>query len=432
VTLVDEPPLVDNPELPGKAPMQVSPHNLDAERVVLGGLLNKQAAVSSVVDTLDPSDFYEPAHAHLFATILELHNQGIVPDAALVLQEIRRTGVPVQPHTITACQMDGVALVRPYVSIIVDTATSRKVLAAVEAVQVEARKGTMDAAEMVSLLRDTAASVDAPPSAGEHLAGLDTIDQFLTTSDLTPAPWVIPGLLRQGWRCMVVAPEGVGKSVASRQVAIAAAQGVHPFTHRPIPPVRTLIVDLENPDDAIAETCKPITDRARDASSSYDEGRAWLWRRPDGIDVRTRAGRVALERVIATVKPDLVCLGPMYKAYSVRARENDELAAGEVQRVLDDLRTRHSFSLLLEHHAPKASGLSVRDLVPYGSSLWLRWPELGLTLIPGDGEREAKTSLVVGRFRRDRALNSWPTRLDRGAPGRWPWSGFYENGMDDL
>lgn len=430
----DEPPLEDNPEMPGpKAQPANVPQNIDAERAVLGGLVNGQAKIGAVIDQLDADDFYLPAHGHLYHAIVGMHRAGSNVTPVLVRAELNRLALPVTDEVLIACQAQGTGIVNRYVALVVNASIARKVLMAVENVSTVAKAGTMDGLELVDLLREAAAGIDAPPSAGQHFVGLDTVDRFLETADLSPSPWVIPGLLRSGWRALVVAPEGVGKSVASRQLAIAAAQGVHPFRHTRITPVRTLIVDLENPDDAIADTCKPITSQARAVSADYQPDRAWLWRRPEGIDVRSRAGRVALERTIAAVQPDLVCLGPLYKAYNVKARENDELAAGEVQRVLDDLRTRYKFALLMEHHAPKATGLSVRDLVPYGSSLWLRWPELGLTLIPGNGETAKKDSLVVGRFRRDRMTNAWPDRLDRGGAGRWPWVGYWENGQgDDL
>jgi replicative DNA helicase len=220
---------------------------------------------------------------------------------------------------------------------------------------------------------------------------------------------------------MIVAAEGAGKSVATRQLAICAAQGVHPFRFSTMPPVRTLIVDLENPDDAIAQTCKPITARAKLAAQDYEPGRAWLWRQPGGVDLRTRVGRGRLEAVVAATQPDLVCLGPVYKAYRSSAKESDELAAGEVQGVLDDLRTRYRFAVVLEHHAPKAQG-GYRDLLPYGSSLWLRWPELGVKFTQDQND---KRSVKVGRFRQDRVEASWPDRLDRG--GLWPWTGFWHN-----
>ncbi|MBK9178745.1 MAG: site-specific DNA-methyltransferase [Acidimicrobiales bacterium] len=97
---------------------------------------------------------------------------------------------------------------------------------------------------------------------------------------------------------------------------------------------------------------------------------------------------------------------------------------GEVQHVLDDLRTRYRFALLVEHHAPKRQA-GVRELAPYGSSLWLRWPELGLKLIPTD---DTNRVMDVGRWRGDRRQSGWPARLERGTP--WPWVGVWPDGWE--
>lgn len=220
---------------------------------------------------------------------------------------------------------------------------------------------------------------------------------------------------------MIVGAEGVGKAVTMRQIAGAAAQGIHPFNLTPIPAVRTLLVDVENPADAIVETADMIAKAARHQSDGYDPDRAHIWHQPGGINLRDRADRLRFDQVLAKVRPDVVCAGPMYKLYRVGARESDEQAAQEVQHIFDDLRTRYSFALVLEHHAPKGSG-PVRDLLPYGSSLWLRWPELGIKLDP-DVDAGGKGSLGVGRWRRDRVVCSWPYRLDRGT--RWPWVGWW-------
>jgi replicative DNA helicase len=194
-----------------------------------------------------------------------------------------------------------------------------------------------------------------------------------------------------------------------------------------IPPINVLIVDLENPEDSIVDTCNPIREIVRGkVAAEYDANRAWLWWKPGGIDIRTRTDRSKLEAVIAHTKPDLVCLGPLYKAYSVNARENDELAAGEVMRVLDDLRTRYNFALMMEHHAPKGSG-STRAMMPYGSSLWLRWPEIGLSMTDARGDG---TVMDLGRWRGDRLENSWPEQLIRGSEARssWPWTARWPDG----
>lgn len=216
-------------------------------------------------------------------------------------------------------------------------------------------------------------------------------------------------------------------SVLFRQVAIAAAAGIHPMLHTPIPKQVSLVVDLENPDEAIIDVCNPIVAEARRTNGEgYEHERAWLWHRPGGINLRARGDRAQLEAVIATVRPSLVCIGPLYKCYQVGGHESDEQAAGEVERVFDDLRTRYQFALMIEHHAPKKTSMSgKRDLNPYGSSLWLRWPELGITLEPIDGDVR---NIRLGRFRGDRVVSSWPERLERSKP--WPWRGVYPE--DDL
>jgi replicative DNA helicase len=228
---------------------------------------------------------------------------------------------------------------------------------------------------------------------------------------------------------VLVAAEGVGKSVLFRQIAIAAAQGIHPLSFDPMKevPPRTLIIDLENPEDAIVDVCKPIRDEALGrAGADYDPDKAWLWWVPQGMDLRSRAGKAKLEAVIEHVRPEVVALGPLYKSYAVAANERDEQAALEVMRTFDDLRTRYKFALLLEHHAPKGSGGASRELTPYGSSLWLRWSEIGLTMNPLGDDPEDLSLMRLGRFRGDRVEHAWPNRVRRSKP--WPFQGEWDAG----
>jgi hypothetical protein len=135
---------------------------------------------------------------------------------------------------------------------------------------------------------------------------------------------------------------------------------------------------------------------------------------------------VELESILRRRRPELVAFGPFYKSYSRKASESDEQVAAEVQEVLDDLRTRFSFALVGEHHAPKAQQ-GHRDLSPFGSSLWLRWPELGLKLVP---MVDRPGALRVQRWRGDRAEVRWPDELHRDRV--WPFVGKYSGGVDDT
>jgi hypothetical protein len=54
-----------------------------------------------------------------------------------------------------------------------------------------------------------------------------------------------------------------------------------------------------------------------------------------------------LEREVEAHRPELVVLGPLYKT-TIRTRGEDfEQMAEGVQHVLDDLRTRYGFALLM-------------------------------------------------------------------------------------
>lgn len=256
----------------------------------------------------------------------------------------------------------------------------------------------------------------------ERTARLRTVSEFLGDVDATPKPWVVDGLLRRGWRCVIVAGEGSGKTVLMRSLAIAAAAGVHPLHHSQIVPVKSLIVDLENPEDAIAETLGPLHRRALTVNDAYC---ADIEHRPEGVDLRSRKGRLDMEAVIQASEPELVCMGPIYKMYRTKASESDELAAGEVMSFLDDLRHRYGFALVLEHHAPKG-GAAGRDILPHGTSLWLRWPELGLKLTRSN----VKGVWDVGRWRADRVKCAWPEQIRRG--GDWLWTGVYGSEWRDA
>lgn len=403
---------------------RAAPHSADIEANVIGACVLSRVAVADVARICTEADFYVPAHAVMYATVLAMWRNGDPIDIGTLIDHLVRDGtleragghggvmevVTGTPSTSNAAS---------YARIVVEYATRRRLIALGEQL-VEGGYTNPDAADIIDRARTELAELVLP--IGNTPDDLWSIDDFLDRPDVDRAGWVIPGLLRTDWRVVIVAPEGVGKSQLYRQIAMCAGQGVHPLNFNEIPPVVSLLVDFENPDDAVIEGCTPIRTQLL-RTVDYTEHRAHLWHRPGGVNLRTRAGRADFEAVLAHVQPDLVCLGPLYKAYRRAPNENDEAASDHVQGILDELRTRYRFALLLEHHAPKKQA-GVRDIEPYGSSYWLRWPEIGLGLIPEDDQN---SELRVKRWRGDRLPNSWPDSLHRSKP--WPWAGRWARGM---
>lgn len=215
-----------------------------------------------------------------------------------------------------------------------------------------------------------------------------------------------------------------------RFTAICAAYGIQPWRHERVRPVRTLIIDAENPMDALFESFETILKKA----TSYNpqgETVNRLWWKPQGVNLRNRADLAALENVIRVRRPDLVCMGPLYAMYENSAKDFGwETAAREVQVALKKLMVRYNFALMIEDHAPQPSGGAKRDMRPYGSSFWRRWPDIGIGM-EADGQREDRFKLT--RWRGDRVPTDWPKVIERGSAtgSSWPFVGYWE-GFDDA
>ena len=76
---------------PLELPTRIPPHNLDAERAVLGAiLLEGRETLPRVIEVLRPSDFYTEAHRAMYATMLRLFDRGEPVDLITLSEELRR------------------------------------------------------------------------------------------------------------------------------------------------------------------------------------------------------------------------------------------------------------------------------------------------------------------------------------------------------
>lgn len=237
-------------------------------------------------------------------------------------------------------------------------------------------------------------------------------EEFVDEAEQDTYDWVIPGLLERGERVIVVAAEGVGKTMLARQVAICSSAGINPFTFQRIKPVRTLTVDLENPEKIIRRTGRNIVNQARKVNFSTKID-AKLVIKPAGLNLLTVSDRAVLERHIEEVRPELLVMGPLYKSFIDPGGRTSEAIAVEVAKYLDEIRTMYGCALWLEHHAPLGTSMTTRDLRPFGSAVWSRWPEFGVSLTPDMTALEPYT-YDVKHFRGARDERQWPTKIKRG------------------
>lgn len=235
--------------------------------------------------------------------------------------------------------------------------------------------------------------------------------EFLLEAENDAYEWVIPGLLEKQERVIVVAAEGVGKTMLARQVAIGCAAGLHPFTFQPMPPIRTLTIDLENPARIIRRTSRTIMENSIRLSGARTVD-AHLHIHPAGLDLASAKDRGFIEQLVDKIKPELICLGPLYKAYVDNGSLTSEALAVEVAKFLDHIRDVYGCALWLEHHAPLGASNATRELRPFGSSVWSRWPEFGISITPDPLNPEGYV-YDVKHFRGARDKRAWPIKMKR-------------------
>lgn len=238
--------------------------------------------------------------------------------------------------------------------------------------------------------------------------------QDLLDLDFPQAGEVVPGLFKARTRVVLTGPEGRGKSEMIYQIALGAARGVQPFSTEFIPQQKVLIVDAENEHVDLQK-------RLRRINSLYDG----IGAEPVGEHLRIQdalgwnlldpADAGHLFALVRAYMPDLLVIGPVYQIMGGDA--NDAETVRRFMRVVDQCRAISDTAVLTEAHAGHGESGSRNGWRPSGSSLWLRWPDMGIGLAPID-EQASQMQLV--RWRGDRIENHWPEVVRRG--GVLPWS----------
>jgi 5S rRNA maturation endonuclease (ribonuclease M5) len=259
-------------------------------------------------------------------------------------------------------------------------------------------------------LKDLNVTSDGDTDAEPELAVDLTV--FVRQPD-PPEQWVVPKLIERGDRIIWTGTPGLGKTMVTRQIAVAVAAGIHPFRLHKIPAKKVLFLDCENRVRRSRRKFRELVALCEVMRFPLQPGMFRIVHRPAGIDVtRSEDADFVLERVTA-YKPDLLVIGPLYKLHAIDA--NEETSARAITHVLDLALGISDSALLVEAHAPHGEVLR-----PAGSGLFMRWPDFGYGMRKLDPQKKRRVSIEAWRGPRDDY--EWPQELIWGTPGRdFPW-----------
>lgn len=235
-------------------------------------------------------------------------------------------------------------------------------------------------------------------------AGHRDVPQALSFDDLmgleeNHQPWVVKGMLRRKEVLMLTGLEGGGKSMLMAQWLLGAACGVNTMSALPLKhePARVFVVDVENESTQIRDnmlkvwkSIQPHMDAGQKPTIQFSPTKS--------VNLTKASERNALLREITEAKPDLVYLGSVYQL--APSPDHDEVFFA-VKNTVDAIRSEIGSGFMIEHHAGHdKDGSGTRESRPYGSSMWRRWPNFGVGLVPYAGDKQVR---LLQRWRGDRS-----------------------------
>ncbi len=227
------------------------PNDVLAEQSVLGSMLWSAEAVAEMAGTLQPQDFYRPAHQTVFRAMLDLYGHGepvtivTVVDHLLKTEKIGRIGGPAYLHTLMESTVTAVNA-GFYARIVARMALKRRVIAAGQQIVQAGWSPSVDVDEMTSIVHAAVETIEAPEtdttwSPLDHVMAsvLSRYAEALGDGGPQGVKWgfydvdkVMPPLV-PGDFAVIVAWSGGGKSVIAANLALGAAvdQGFPSLLH---------------------------------------------------------------------------------------------------------------------------------------------------------------------------------------------------------
>jgi len=213
--------------------------DVEAEKSTLGSALLSKAALEEIRDIIEPGDFYRPAHATIYETVLALADKGEPVDPTTVLAalqtsgELTRVGGGEYLHELLSV-VPTAANAAYYARLVAQTAVRRRLSeACIRVAQLARSPEGMSADDLVEVARK---EVDATGRAVAEVTTLaDIMDPMLdllesgeTSRVVGPTPWDFLTDALGGWRrgalYVVGARPGVGKTIVALQAALGLAE----------------------------------------------------------------------------------------------------------------------------------------------------------------------------------------------------------------
>ncbi len=328
------------------------PHNLDAERAVLGACVLDNAGLS-VLESVRSEQFFFPQHQKIARTLLRMRMESKAADLLTLTEELQHQGeLEAAGGTAYIAQLvDGVPCVsnvEHYARIVKQKAVLRSLAHAGQAITVAALDSDADPKEIQTRLRHLA---DWAAAATEPRLRAVSAAELLNTN-IPPREMVLAPILPVQGLVLLYSKRGVGKTCLALGMAYAISSGGKFLRWSAREPRGVLYVDGELPLAVLRQRLAAVIAGAEPPSSNKPARLRFIT--PDLQstplpDLATRDGQSLIEAHLAGIQ--LLILDNL-SALCRLGKENEGESWLPVQEWALQLR-RRGISVLFVHHAGK-------------------------------------------------------------------------------
>lgn len=207
----------------GPGEREAQPHNVAAEKIILGAMMLDPRAIDTTTERLTSADFYKPQHATIYSAITAASALGMPTEPIAILEQIikfgefDRTGGGSYLHDLIAAVPPAVQ-VGYYAGLVRDASHARQALYDAARLRQAALSGNQ---ERIDATRIEVAERPREPGRPSYANLMVSGGAFvLDIPDTTPAVWGLGDeiLWSEGEALMICGPSGVGKTTITGQL----------------------------------------------------------------------------------------------------------------------------------------------------------------------------------------------------------------------
>jgi len=332
------------------------PHNIEAERSILGAILLNNSALEQAAEIITPKDIFHEHHRKIYLAELELHEDAVPVDLVTLCDrlatkgELEKAGGAAYISTL----MDGVpqvSNVAHYAHIVKEKAELRAIVKAAELAQRQA----LDPAANVDTIRTSwGKSFNGNGHNGNgngHGPIGSSLMDFLKM-DFPPADHLVEELIPRGGSALIVALPHRMKSFFTTGLALACTVAGEKALGklRVEKPVRTMLVQVEDHESTVK---KRISDFMTSPQFlDCDPDNLWIVKRSD-FPGFTKEWQTRFMKQAKEWRADLIILDVLRRIFQGFGDMNSPKDSAAFLEMVDEIREETGAAVVLVHHENK-------------------------------------------------------------------------------